>query len=82
MFDSSSYENPTPLAHADTSRDVFSRGDHPGLRRNVTQVIEKCLDHPGLRRTPPHQQKIPARGKKICDHPGLKRNAALATKNS
>ncbi|GFX75438.1 uncharacterized protein TNCV_2547091 [Trichonephila clavipes] len=25
MFDSSSYVNPTPLAHADTSRDVLSR---------------------------------------------------------
>ncbi|GFS94256.1 uncharacterized protein TNCV_2013401 [Trichonephila clavipes] len=27
MFDSSSYVNPTPLAHADTSRDVLPRGD-------------------------------------------------------
>ncbi|GFS78984.1 hypothetical protein TNCV_4342171 [Trichonephila clavipes] len=27
MFDSSSYVNPTPLAHADTSRDVLSRGE-------------------------------------------------------
>ncbi|GFW81290.1 hypothetical protein TNCV_376381 [Trichonephila clavipes] len=26
MFDSSSYVNPTPLAHADTSRDVLLRG--------------------------------------------------------
>ncbi|GFW88504.1 retrovirus-related Pol polyprotein from transposon 297 [Trichonephila clavipes] len=26
MFDSSSYDNPTPLAHADASRDVFPRG--------------------------------------------------------
>ncbi|GFX55460.1 uncharacterized protein TNCV_267481 [Trichonephila clavipes] len=26
MFDSSSYNNPTPLAHADTSRDVLPRG--------------------------------------------------------
>ncbi|GFT17518.1 hypothetical protein TNCV_4807601 [Trichonephila clavipes] len=26
MFDSSSYDNPTPLAHADASRDVFRRG--------------------------------------------------------
>ncbi|GFW28121.1 uncharacterized protein TNCV_2817991 [Trichonephila clavipes] len=26
MFDSSSYDNPTPLAHADTSRDVLPRG--------------------------------------------------------
>ncbi|GFU85910.1 uncharacterized protein TNCV_2037411 [Trichonephila clavipes] len=28
MFDSSSYVNPTPLAHADASRDVFPRGGH------------------------------------------------------
>ncbi|GFY22938.1 uncharacterized protein TNCV_2182021 [Trichonephila clavipes] len=26
MFDSSSYVNPTPLAHADTSRDILPRG--------------------------------------------------------
>ncbi|GFY07415.1 hypothetical protein TNCV_5086001 [Trichonephila clavipes] len=26
MFDSSPYVNPTPLAHADTSRDVLPRG--------------------------------------------------------
>ncbi|GFX18554.1 uncharacterized protein TNCV_3371271 [Trichonephila clavipes] len=26
MFDPSSFANPTPLAHADTSRDVFLRG--------------------------------------------------------
>ncbi|GFY16687.1 uncharacterized protein TNCV_2788091 [Trichonephila clavipes] len=26
MFDSGSYHNPTPLAHADTSRDVLPRG--------------------------------------------------------
>ncbi|GFT65345.1 hypothetical protein TNCV_1559841 [Trichonephila clavipes] len=26
MFDSSSYVNPTPLAHADASRDVLPRG--------------------------------------------------------
>ncbi|GFV02442.1 uncharacterized protein TNCV_1023701 [Trichonephila clavipes] len=28
MFDSSSYVNPTPLAHADTSRDLLPRGGH------------------------------------------------------
>ncbi|GFX06260.1 uncharacterized protein TNCV_504801 [Trichonephila clavipes] len=36
MFDSSSYVNPTPLAHADTSRDVYPRG---GLE-NVTEFLE------------------------------------------
>ncbi|GFY12774.1 uncharacterized protein TNCV_4284321 [Trichonephila clavipes] len=28
MFDSSSYVDPSPLAHADTSRDVLPRGGH------------------------------------------------------
>ncbi|GFS54022.1 uncharacterized protein TNCV_3762261 [Trichonephila clavipes] len=28
MFDSSSYDNPIPLAHSDASRDVFPRGGH------------------------------------------------------
>ncbi|GFX45966.1 uncharacterized protein TNCV_2163411 [Trichonephila clavipes] len=32
MFDSSSYVNPTPLAHADTSRDVLPRGRTSQLR--------------------------------------------------
>ncbi|GFY15890.1 hypothetical protein TNCV_1285351 [Trichonephila clavipes] len=27
MFDSSSYDSPTPLAHADTSRDVLPTGE-------------------------------------------------------
>ncbi|GFT39712.1 hypothetical protein TNCV_1579021 [Trichonephila clavipes] len=27
MYDPSSFANPTPLAHADTSRDVLPRGD-------------------------------------------------------
>ncbi|GFY16746.1 hypothetical protein TNCV_2788681 [Trichonephila clavipes] len=27
MFDSSSSDNPTPLAHADTSRDVLPKGE-------------------------------------------------------
>ncbi|GFV10693.1 glutamate receptor-interacting protein 2 [Trichonephila clavipes] len=31
MFDSSSYVNPTPLAHTDTSRDVFPRGAQPNM---------------------------------------------------
>ncbi|GFY35042.1 hypothetical protein TNCV_5044171 [Trichonephila clavipes] len=32
MFDSSSYDNPTPLAHADASRDVFPRGERGTVR--------------------------------------------------
>ncbi|GFX97027.1 hypothetical protein TNCV_1997591 [Trichonephila clavipes] len=37
MFDSSSYDNPTPLAHADTSRDVLPRGE-------FTTELESCCD--------------------------------------
>ncbi|GFU91559.1 hypothetical protein TNCV_2543251 [Trichonephila clavipes] len=33
MFDSSSYVNPTPLAHADTSRDVLPRGEESPIPR-------------------------------------------------
>ncbi|GFV75771.1 uncharacterized protein TNCV_1756991 [Trichonephila clavipes] len=45
MFDSSSYDNPTPLAHADTSRDVFPRGGtsqwHPTrLEPQVQDYVE------------------------------------------
>ncbi|GFY12980.1 hypothetical protein TNCV_665461 [Trichonephila clavipes] len=29
MYDPSSFANPTPLAHADTSRDVLPRGEPP-----------------------------------------------------
>ncbi|GFV17073.1 hypothetical protein TNCV_1686641 [Trichonephila clavipes] len=52
MFDSSSYVNPTPLAHADTSRDVFPRGvlfsckeqlPAPGNRSNERRDREKDL---------------------------------------
>ncbi|GFV68041.1 hypothetical protein TNCV_1873231 [Trichonephila clavipes] len=34
MYDPSSFANPTPLAHADTSRDVLPRGgtSHDGLQ--------------------------------------------------
>ncbi|GFV16413.1 hypothetical protein TNCV_1525591 [Trichonephila clavipes] len=35
MFDSSSFVNPTPLAHADTSRDVVPRG---GTSQEVSSV--------------------------------------------
>ncbi|GFV83472.1 hypothetical protein TNCV_982351 [Trichonephila clavipes] len=44
MFDSSSYVNPTPLAHADTSRDVLPRGgnrDYTGMwvRQGSTNLM-------------------------------------------
>ncbi|GFY30459.1 transposable element Tcb1 transposase [Trichonephila clavipes] len=45
MFDSSSYVNPTPLAHADTSRDVLPRGGtsqtHHPLSAALT--LQQCL---------------------------------------
>ncbi|GFW10073.1 hypothetical protein TNCV_4208381 [Trichonephila clavipes] len=37
MYDSSSFANPTPLAHADTSRDVLPRG-------GTSQIISR-MDH-------------------------------------
>ncbi|GFX51258.1 uncharacterized protein TNCV_2736091 [Trichonephila clavipes] len=40
MFDSSSYVNPTPLAHADTSRDVLPRG---GRALDWNQIFESTL---------------------------------------
>ncbi|GFS75551.1 uncharacterized protein TNCV_3424991 [Trichonephila clavipes] len=45
MFDSSSYVNPTPLAHADTSRDVLPRGDvsakyYHGLPTAESSIVE------------------------------------------
>ncbi|GFW94562.1 HTH_Tnp_Tc3_2 domain-containing protein [Trichonephila clavipes] len=35
MFDPSSYVNPTPLAHADVSRDVLPRGEMDGFRHLI-----------------------------------------------
>ncbi|GFW88222.1 uncharacterized protein TNCV_2649151 [Trichonephila clavipes] len=37
MFDPSSFTNPTPLAHADTSRDVLPRGGHL-----LGRALDKC----------------------------------------
>ncbi|GFU34666.1 hypothetical protein TNCV_1993781 [Trichonephila clavipes] len=34
MFDASPFVNPTPLAHADASRDVLPRGEYSGFRRS------------------------------------------------
>ncbi|GFS98010.1 uncharacterized protein TNCV_2019371 [Trichonephila clavipes] len=40
MFDSSSYENPTPLAHADTSREVLPRGEGAEyVGRNIEELF-------------------------------------------
>ncbi|GFV12780.1 hypothetical protein TNCV_1367501 [Trichonephila clavipes] len=40
MFDSSSYVNPTPLAHADTSRDVLLRGGTSQLFPQKVHLVE------------------------------------------
>ncbi|GFU84554.1 uncharacterized protein TNCV_3238631 [Trichonephila clavipes] len=49
MFGSSSYVNPTPLAHADTSRDVLPRGGTSQVLRKIrvrgTQVRPISADH-------------------------------------
>ncbi|GFW37825.1 hypothetical protein TNCV_4630301 [Trichonephila clavipes] len=53
MFDSSSYVNPTPLAHADTSRDVLPRGgtsqtickSYTGSKSLVYADTPQTLDH-------------------------------------
>ncbi|GFX28756.1 uncharacterized protein TNCV_4249951 [Trichonephila clavipes] len=40
MFDSGSYNNPTPLAHADTSRDVLPRGDTSQWRPTMFNLYD------------------------------------------
>ncbi|GFX58997.1 hypothetical protein TNCV_3814311 [Trichonephila clavipes] len=42
MFDSSSYVNPTPLAHADASRDVLPRGDNMLTKYQMIKLIDFC----------------------------------------
>ncbi|GFW92263.1 uncharacterized protein TNCV_3541491 [Trichonephila clavipes] len=44
MFDSSSYDNPTPLARADASMDVFPRGDLIDRTSVVVCVANKLSD--------------------------------------
>ncbi|GFS65544.1 hypothetical protein TNCV_2469271 [Trichonephila clavipes] len=48
MFDPSSFANPTPLAHADTSRDVFPRGD--SLEKS--SVFQEATDYKLLQNLP------------------------------
>ncbi|GFW93822.1 hypothetical protein TNCV_4221031 [Trichonephila clavipes] len=43
MFDSSSYDNPTPVAHADASRDVLPRG---GISQEFGTLRLFCQEHP------------------------------------
>ncbi|PRD26043.1 UNVERIFIED_CONTAM: hypothetical protein NCL1_39174 [Trichonephila clavipes] len=43
MLDSSSYVNPTPLAHADTSRDVLPRGELK--EKDITLSDSKAKEH-------------------------------------
>ncbi|GFX34198.1 hypothetical protein TNCV_2894051 [Trichonephila clavipes] len=44
MFDPSSFDNPTALAHADTSRDVFPRGGVVGemIAQGANEHIRDC----------------------------------------
>ncbi|GFX58261.1 hypothetical protein TNCV_4050191 [Trichonephila clavipes] len=43
MFDPSSFANPTPLAHADTSRDVFPRGAESVRGHSYLDMIQNWL---------------------------------------
>ncbi|GFV81181.1 hypothetical protein TNCV_4772101 [Trichonephila clavipes] len=66
MFDSSSYVNPTPLAHADSSRDVFPRG---GL---LERIPNPSAQRPaGPESTPPAEPEStpPAEPEKIPTPP-------------
>ncbi|GFX14006.1 hypothetical protein TNCV_612111 [Trichonephila clavipes] len=45
MFDPSSFADPTPLVHADTSRDVLPRGEH-GRDIRLSYTYEKNSDTP------------------------------------
>ncbi|GFV49503.1 RNA-directed DNA polymerase from mobile element jockey [Trichonephila clavipes] len=49
MFDTSSFANPTPLAHADTSRDVLPRGGTShrflGLHMDSRLTYKKHIDY-------------------------------------
>ncbi|GFV31307.1 hypothetical protein TNCV_4868971 [Trichonephila clavipes] len=58
MFDSTSYDNLTPLAHADASRDVLPRG--VGLRIGIF-TIKELLHSPGAGTTflARHHKEIP-----------------------
>ncbi|GFW09077.1 hypothetical protein TNCV_3081691 [Trichonephila clavipes] len=58
MFDSSSYVNPTPLAHADASRDVLPRG---GNESTDSRFIYSSIDttDPGGPRPPQEAFSIP-----------------------
>ncbi|GFW23319.1 transposable element Tcb1 transposase [Trichonephila clavipes] len=41
MFDSSSFVNPTPLAHSDTPRDIFPRGNITSAPLHVKAVLKE-----------------------------------------
>ncbi|GFW90525.1 hypothetical protein TNCV_565631 [Trichonephila clavipes] len=43
MFDPSSFANPTPLAHADTSRDVLPRGGTSQFQKHRVRVEYEVL---------------------------------------
>ncbi|GFU26986.1 hypothetical protein TNCV_1151541 [Trichonephila clavipes] len=45
MFDPSSFANPTPLTHADTSRDVLPRGEEEDFLKNIATGEESWIYH-------------------------------------
>ncbi|GFX59164.1 hypothetical protein TNCV_936791 [Trichonephila clavipes] len=56
MFDSSSYIIPTPLAHADTSRDVLPRGATVAegrCKEVMTRIYQSRSDFESWRLVPP-----------------------------
>ncbi|GFX06255.1 uncharacterized protein TNCV_504751 [Trichonephila clavipes] len=64
MFDSSSYVNPTPLAHADTSRDVYprggtSQGDRSRCTKNPPDAEHRTIRISSLRMTPVDLPYVP-----------------------
>ncbi|GFW00955.1 hypothetical protein TNCV_1761931 [Trichonephila clavipes] len=64
MFDSSSYNNPTPLAHADTSRQWDFQGELP---KNIGRWVNSGVI-PEFKRMPPSLRKKVIKGYKPRRH--------------
>ncbi|GFX78070.1 hypothetical protein TNCV_972241 [Trichonephila clavipes] len=56
MFDPSSFANPTPLAHADTSRDVLPRGALSGLDGRQLDRNKECKARTNVKRSVKNMQ--------------------------
>ncbi|GFS78925.1 uncharacterized protein TNCV_4341821 [Trichonephila clavipes] len=61
MFDSSSFANPTPLAHADTSRDDLPRGGTSQWGPTRTGDVRESIDHIFVRLEPQIQDYVEVR---------------------